>query len=271
MEKLFKYPFFSLCYENHRRPRTHIFRTRRKQIPRQKRRNFLFVECITADTKAITPGEQEILCEQRERDTRIFPVCSVHPDHTSASALRDMEELLREKKIFGLKIFPGYHSVFPSDKKYHCFYELAGTYGVPVVIHTGDTFGSDYFVKYAHPLDVDEVAVRFRKTNFVLAHLGNPWVRDAAEVVYKNENVYADISAFCLGMHMTDVKRIVQDVRFALNYTQRPDKFLYGSDWPLVDMGQYIRLMQKAVPEKYHEQVFFENANTLFNLQIPVR
>ena len=31
-------------------------------------------------------------------------------------------------------------------------------------------------------------------TRFVLAHVGNPWFRESAEVIYKNMNVWADLS-----------------------------------------------------------------------------
>jgi pantetheine-phosphate adenylyltransferase len=33
----------------------------------------------------------------------------------------------------------------------------------------------------------------------VLAHVGNPWLTDAAEVVYKNVNVWADLSGLVVG------------------------------------------------------------------------
>lgn len=222
---------------------------------------------ITTDTAAATPGESDLLHDQRKRDMRIFPVCAIHPEHTDAVAVQKTETLLRERRIFGIKIFPGYHPVYPSDQRYHPFYELAGRFRVPVIIHTGDTFGSDYLVKFSHPLDVDEIAVKFRATTFVLAHLGNPWVRDAAELIYKNENVYADISAFCLShVHARDKRRIAEDIRFAVDYSGRPEKFLYGSDWPLVNMGEYIALIKTVFPKKIHAQIFFENANRIFRL-----
>ena len=102
---------------------------------------------------------------------------------------------------------------------------------------------------------------------FVIAHLGNPWIRDTAEVVYKNENVYADISAFCIGHdHQKAPRFVVQDIQYALEYTNRPDKFLYGSDWPLTSMSNYIRIMKEAIPKEYYETIFFENANKVFKL-----
>ena len=46
---------------------------------------------------------------------------------------------------------------------------------------------------------MDEVAVDHPTREFVLAHVGNPWLTDAAEVVYKNLNVWADLSGLVVG------------------------------------------------------------------------
>ena len=178
-----------------------------------------------------------------------------------------LREDLLDEAILGLKIFPGYHSVYPSDPRYFPFYRLAAKYSKPVIIHTGDTFGSKYLVKYAHPLPIDEIAVKFSQTTFIIAHLGNPWVRDAAELIYKNENVYADVSAFCIGhTYGKDLQRVKNDIRWALSYTGRPDKFLYGSDWPLTPMKEYIEVIKKAVPKPFHRKIFYENAKKVFKL-----
>jgi len=221
---------------------------------------------ITTTIKSPTPGEADILLDQAQKDFRLKIVCSIHPDFVGKEHLKAVEQLFKQNKIIGIKIFPGYHPVYPDDQRYFPFYELAGKYNKPVIIHTGDTFGSHYRVKYAHPLPIDDIAVQFRKTTFVIAHLGNPWIRDATELVYKNENVYADISAFCIGCVDKTPKYIIDDVSYALEASGRPDKFLYGSDWPLVSMKEYIKIIMKAVPKKYHKQIFFENAKRMFNI-----
>jgi predicted TIM-barrel fold metal-dependent hydrolase len=46
---------------------------------------------------------------------------------------------------------------------------------------------------------MDEVAVDHGDVRFVLAHLGNPWLIDAAEVIFKNPNVWADLSGLLVG------------------------------------------------------------------------
>ena len=221
---------------------------------------------ITSETKAPTPGEYSLLKKQCAEEPRLRAVCSINPNHTSTKYQKLVEQALKGS-VVGIKIYPGYHSVYPSDKRYFPFYKLAAKYNKPVIIHSGDTFGSNYLVKYAHPLAIDEIAVQFPKTTFIIAHLGNPWVRDAAEVVYKNENVYTDVSAFCIGhADRNDFKRIQEDIRWALSYTGRPDKFLYGSDWPLTPMKEYLAVIKKAVPRQYHQQIFYENAKRVFRL-----
>lgn len=222
---------------------------------------------ISSDHDLPTPSESDLLNDQRAKDKRIFPVVSIHPDHVGKKSQDAVEALLKKKQIFGIKIYPGYHPVYPSDKRYHPFYALAGKYDVPVIIHTGDTFGSQYLVKYSQPLDVDEIAVLFPQTRFILAHLGNPWVRDAAELIYKNENVYADLSAFCIGCaHDHDLERVKADIAWALSYTARPDKFLYGSDWPLISMKDNVAMLKSIIPKEHHNAIFFENANRVFKL-----
>ena len=49
-------------------------------------------------------------------------------------------------------------------------------------------------IRYAHPLLMDEVAMRYPDLKIIMAHLGHPWTVDTAVVVRKHPNVYADIS-----------------------------------------------------------------------------
>jgi hypothetical protein len=222
---------------------------------------------ITTDWNAPTPGQSRLLLAQAKKDFRIKPVCNIHPAHTGFKARKEVESLLKHKAIFGIKIFPGYGHLHPTDTRYFPFYRLAAKYHAPVIIHTGDTFGSQHLVKYAHPLGVDELAVAFAQTKFVIAHLGNPWVRSASEIVYKNENGYADLSAFCIGRNGRTPDYVINDIKYALEYTERPDKFLYGSDWPLARMDEYIAHMKKAIPREHWKAIFFDNARTLFGIE----
>lgn len=52
-------------------------------------------------------------------------------------------------------------------------------------------------MRISHPPHVDDVAVDSPNLKAVICHVGNPWIRDCMEVVYRN--VYADISGLVLG------------------------------------------------------------------------
>ena len=45
-----------------------------------------------------------------------------------------------------------------------------------------------------------------RRSTFVIAHCGNPWIESAAEVAYKNPNVYIECSAMLTGDHRPNTK-----------------------------------------------------------------
>ena len=55
-------------------------------------------------------------------------------------------------------------------------------------------------------------------------------------------------------------------MRRAFRYAERPNRFLFGTDWPLVPMRPYRDFIRSAIPELYHPQVFDENARMLFRL-----
>ena len=66
------------------------------------------------------------------------------------------------------------------------------------MIHTGDTFSNNSKVRFAHPLSIDEIAVENPELTIIMCHLGNPWIPDCQEILYKNQNVYADISGLVI-------------------------------------------------------------------------
>ena len=44
------------------------------------------------------------------------------------------------------------------------------------------------------------------------------------------------------------------------------DRFLFGTDWPLVPMRAYSEFVEQLIPEEYHQSVFSDNARALFQL-----
>jgi predicted TIM-barrel fold metal-dependent hydrolase len=212
----------------------------------------------------------------------LHPIGLADPERFDADHLARVEERLKRGDVVALKAYLGYLQHRPSDPGYRSYYRLAAKYDIPVIFHTGDTYSQSAKVKYAHPLFIDDVAVDFPDTKFVIAHMGNPWLMDAAEVLYKNNwsrkdarrNVWADLSALVVGRaedfenyHKEGVlKDVIEDVRKALRFAECPDRFLFGSDWPLAPLTVYRDFVRELVPEEHHQAVFRDNAKALFKL-----
>ena len=158
-----------------------------------------------------------------------------------------MEERIRDGLVKGIKLYPGYDHYPINDPSLEAVFRVAAKHDVPVMIHTGDTYSKTAKVRMAHPLLVDDVAVDNPDVRFVMCHLGNPWFQDAAEVLYKNDNVYADISGLTLGEFTYDFERYVaMRLKDMITYMGDPGKqLMYGTDWPLVHMKPYVKLLRE--------------------------
>jgi hypothetical protein len=184
--------------------------------------------------------------------------------------LQELRSLLQEGAIKGLKLYPGYEPFYPADSKLTPVYALAEEFDVPVMIHTGDTYSPSGKVKYSHPLHIDEVAVDFPRVKFVICHLGNPWLRDCMEIVYKNENVYADISGLVLGDFSDRFEEYMRkQLQEMLLWGMNPAKVLFGTDWPISSMESYLKFMDELrLPPRDKRLMLAENASALFRIPL---
>jgi len=200
-------------------------------------------------------------------------VClGINPHVLSSELVPLIERMVKEGAgVVGFKIYAGYYHYHIHDAIYEPVYKLAAAHGLPVAIHTGDTYSDKALLKYAHPLEADLLALRWRDVNFILCHMGDPWIMDACEVAYKNSNIFVDIS----GLLACDAKEIaatterapvMQHYTQGITYLNNYKKVLYGTDWPLVPMAEYIEFCKKLMPESAYEDVFFNNANRVYGL-----
>lgn len=186
-------------------------------------------------------------------------------------ALAMVEQHFARQNCVGLKLYPGYNTHYVYDDLYKPFLQLAESYKKPVAIHTGETAGSHGLVKYCHPLTLDEVACKYPNVQFVMCHLGNPWIIDAAVVMNKNPNISADLSGMLVGKldinhYFEENKGYTEYIKTWLQYMSAWDRLMYGTDWPLANMEDYIEFTARIIPERYHEQVFYQNAARIYGV-----
>lgn len=189
----------------------------------------------------------------------------------SENTLAQVEENLRRENCCGIKLYPGYSKRSLSDRFYEPVYRLAAQYTKPVAVHMGLTSHPQAHLKYCHPLALDEVAADHADTQFVMCHFGNPFLESAAAVLAKNPNVSADVSGLLespldLQQYMDEQTGYIFLLRTWLAASNCWDRLLFGTDWPIINLGDYIRFIRQLVPEKHWSAVFFENANRVYKL-----
>jgi len=203
-----------------------------------------------------------------EELSNVFCVAGISYLNYREKDLREIAEFLQDGKIKGLKIYPGYEPFYPWDRRCQVVFDLCKEYDVPLMIHSGDTYTTRGRLKYSHPLEIDEVAVDNPDLKIVICHLGNPWLQDCMEVIYKNDNVYADISGLVLGDFDTKFERFLKrQIEEVLIYAGEPRYLLFGTDWPISSMESYVDFMKKlSLPKQSKDWILFENAIKVFKL-----
>ena len=205
----------------------------------------------------IGDASNEYMLEQiAPHKDRLYGVAAVHPTHPKRSEYNNKEWIqyhtsvgdsitrwYQENKIVAVKFYTGYDHYYPSDFEARVYLNVLNKIGCAAIFHSGDCHSScskKAKLKYAHPLHIDDVAVDYPGINFVIAHMGFPWVRDAAQVCYKNSNVYADISGFVYGEFTPqDVEKFGKCLDEFCDIAPW-EKLLFGTDWPISNQKSYV-------------------------------
>lgn len=202
---------------------------------------------------------------------RLLPTGTVDPTRGEAEVARAVDLWSRNRpRLRGIKLYPGYLPFDVTDPRLEPVYRWAERERVPVWVHQGDTADPDGLIRFARPIFLDEVAVRWRSVRFVLCHVGNPWMEEAAEVTYKNANVYTDTSGLLnpFAEHYNlQIRRMRTRLHHAILAVGDVGKVLYGSDWPISSIVDAVGLVEGLdLPGPDKERILGDNARELLGL-----
>jgi uncharacterized protein len=214
------------------------------------------------------PSTSKIIDIAKRYDNKLGAVAGFTIDNHTDEDLKNCRKWLKDGVIKGIKLYCGYEHYYPYDERYQRVYDMCTEYGSPLMIHTGDVFSKTAKIKYSHPLNIDDVAVDNPKLKIVMCHLGNPWIGDCQEILYKNRNVYADISGLTIGNFTPSAEiHYINKIKELLNYIGEPHRLLYGSDWPISSMNSYLSFVQKLeLNQESLELLMFKNTKNVFGL-----
>ena len=214
------------------------------------------------------PSTSEIIDAANKHDNELGVVAGFTIDNHTEEDLKNYRVWLKDGIIKGIKLYCGYEHYYPSDERYQGIYDMCVEYGSPLMIHTGDTFSDKAKVRFSHPLNIDDVAVDNPELKIVMCHLGNPWIIDCQEILYKNRNVYADISGLTVGDFTVAAEtHYATKVREMICYVGENHRLLYGSDWPICNMSSYLRFVHKlGLDQEAFNLLMYNNAKIVFRL-----
>lgn len=208
---------------------------------------------------------------------KLIPSVKVDGPENMRQQLEFIDKLLKEGRVIGIKLYPGYQHFYVSEERINPVAELCLKYDKPMVVHAGDVYDGDKEanLKYSHPVYIDELAMRFPKLKIIIAHFGFPHLLECANIVSKNENVYTDISGtinddLSQKEAVISFKQYKNDLQRVFNYF--PDiknKIMFGTDYgtetaSLNEVELYIKLVKKLFTKKEQELVFSGLAEKLF-------
>ena len=215
------------------------------------------------------PSVKQVVEATRDRKN-MGVVAGISYSNFKLQDLIEINEYLKEGLLKGLKLYPGYEPFYPYDKRLKIIYDLAVEHDVPVMFHSGDTYTPKGKVRYSHPLHLDDVAVDNPEMKIVICHVGNPWIKDCMEVIYKNKNCYADFSGLVLGDFSDRFEIYMKNqLEEMILYAGEPKYLLYGTDWPISSMKSYRSFMKQLdLPEEKKELINWKNAAKLFKIDV---
>jgi predicted TIM-barrel fold metal-dependent hydrolase len=198
----------------------------------------------------------------------LAPVITVEPTAKEVRAAVKLAEENR-KRVKAFKVRLGYVKASAESPVFDMLYDYAGSEGLPVLFHTGDTAFSTGELARSHPLTLDGLANKREGLTIILCHFGNPWFEDVAELIYKHPNVYADISGLITGGAYAEkyARWLARKISEAIYFAAGAEKVIFGTDYPVTKHSDTLALVKRLeVDERDKEKILWRNAERVFHL-----
>jgi predicted TIM-barrel fold metal-dependent hydrolase len=221
------------------------------------------VECERARGEALlTNREVKTLCGMSDR---FIGFASVDP--VKKSACTDLEDA-RAMGLHGLKLDPGLQDFSIKDIADHPFWHQIEQFRWPVIIHVGYCFTPDMSMYASTPQDVELLAIKHPNIVFVIAHMGFPWIMEAALLAIKFSNIYLDTSMVYFDNPVSYTTFIHEKILSpGIMEKSLREKLVFGSNYPRVRM-ESLKAAQERWPisDKAKRCLFSDNAQRLLNI-----
>lgn len=174
----------------------------------------------------------------RAHPDRLIGFMSLHPQ--APGCLEELERCRTDLGLKGVKLGANYQIFDPFDPRALAIYAEAERYGLPLMLHQGTSPVREAPIRYADPLLIDEIAIRYPDLKIIMAHLGHPWQVNTCVVVRKHPNVYCDLSANFYRPY-SFWEQMVKASEWGVL-----DKILFGTDYPVTMVQETIDHLRRV-------------------------
>lgn len=228
---------------------------------------------------------------KRVQDKELFLIFgSLDSSGDIEQGVGELKELAKQKKIAGIKLYPGYQIFDCADEKIFPVYELALKYNLPVKFHTGelhhccsrenrgkgefrcgDYCRIDKYGDLSKPENILPVAKHFENVKFILSHLSNPYFSQLREVMRQCSNVYTDISGQFVSATEEDTKEyrnlIKEEIIEFLKLPNGADRLMFGTDFPIQSYEDSFAIIDSLNLNSVDKnKVLYQNAKKILDL-----
>jgi predicted TIM-barrel fold metal-dependent hydrolase len=160
----------------------------------------------------------------KEHPQKLIGFAAIDPTHDDVHQMLDHS--IGDLKLRGVKLGPIYQNIHVMDPRMQPVYVYCVKHNLPIMIHQATTFPRRAPLKFALPIDLEDVALKYPDLKMILAHMGHPWIEETVVLIRKQPNLFSDISA----LHYRPYQ-FYHALMTAKEYGVW-DKLLFGSDFP---------------------------------------
>lgn len=208
-------------------------------------------------------------------EKKLFMVYGFTPLERKTSQLDEINNLFKEQKIVGVKIYPNHEGFYVDSNLLDELYLLCELNKIPEAIHTEYwNNGKDY----SHPERVKIITEKYPELRIICCHSFWPKCNEALKTIIPLENVYLETSALYAGdevykCHPGEFMDEVDTINFIQKLVSTiPHRVIYGSDYASSDLGKNLDLINNSLNRREIKQlILFENAKKIYNLPVSHR
>jgi predicted TIM-barrel fold metal-dependent hydrolase len=126
--------------------------------------------------------------------TRFFGLATLSP-FDGMRGVRELERLVREEKVQGMRVGALYNGLAASDRRYYPLYAKCVELDIPVRIYASMNYANDRPYDLGHPRHLDQVAIDFPELRIIAGLGGWPWINDMVGLLRRHPNLACDTAS----------------------------------------------------------------------------